>query len=515
MKIYWKGGNRLQLMEDNCKKPTTEEKKMRLFVSVFVLLLCLNVAVAQDVEVTGALPLTNAGFEAGDVSGWNMWPGDDPKVEIVTDPVAVGTNAAKISGGTGAVYKMVNDEAEMVPGKFYCVVAKVLNPSADPLQDGQSVYVAGKAMTPSGDVWFNSQTVINHESAPDVWNEVYVGVHYPEDATAFNAEFKWTGTGSTDPGCVIVDDVRVIHMDVPADVSNLDAEDTEDTLFGGDGGWWTWSYLPVDPPEGDESWFEDTVSRNGDRCVAMMSQDWYSWSDDWWWGGYYNWTSHSSYDSLNYWQGGDNIYFGAWVMTPEADALTGSVEVSLELTFKDINGDNMANLGYENSRIWSTMKVDENSTVGEWHFLEAFLQCPPVQAEHTIVRCDFNVRLAQFGEGYGIAYVDDAFAARGMTAPSDVDGRPGSGPKTLSLAQNYPNPFNPSTNISYTVDRDQHVRLTVFDILGNEIAVLQDGRQSVGEYRVHFDASKLSSGVYIYRLETEQQTLTKRMVLMQ
>ena len=95
----------------------------------------------------------NPGFESGDLSGWATWPGDDPKVSIVTDVVASGANAAKISGGTGAVYKVASNEVNFVPGTFYCFVADVMNSAYDPLQEGQSVYFAGKVTTPSGEVY--------------------------------------------------------------------------------------------------------------------------------------------------------------------------------------------------------------------------------------------------------------------------------------------------------------------------------------------------------------------------
>lgn len=484
-------------------------------VHVLVVLACLIVAAVVSAQLKGELPLTNPGFEAGDVSGWNMWPGDDPKVSIVTDMVSEGSNAAKISGGTGAVYKMVTDEAEMIPGKFYCVVAKVLNPSAEPLADGQSIYLAGKAMTPDGDVWFNSHRVVTFEDGPDVWYELSVGVNYPENATAFNAEFKWTGTGSDDPGCVYVDDVKVVHMQTPEEFTNTGFEDPEDTMFGGDGGWWTWSYLPVDPVVGEEAWIDDTISRSGDRSLAIIPQDWYSWSDDWWWGGFYSWSGYTLYDSENYYLAGDCFYMSGWVMTPSADKFEGVGDVALELTFKDVDGTNTSNLGYANGRVWSPSMLTEESAADEWHFLEMFIQSPDWAPENVIDRIDLNFVFRQYGELYGMVYADDVFIAQGTEAPSAVKSENSLSPADLSLAQNYPNPFNPQTSITYSIDKSQQVKLSVYDLLGKEVAVLQNGKQAVGEHRVVFDASKLSSGIYIYRLETEQQTLSKRMVLMQ
>lgn len=82
------------------------------------------------------------------------------------------------------------------------------------------------------------------------------------------------------------------------------------------------------------------------------------------------------------------------------------------------------------------------------------------------------------------------------------------------LFQNYPNPFNPSTSIGFNLSDAGHVKLTVFDLLGREIAVLVDETISTGYHSIQFDASSLPSGVYMYRLVTSQGVLFKKMTLM-
>lgn len=86
--------------------------------------------------------------------------------------------------------------------------------------------------------------------------------------------------------------------------------------------------------------------------------------------------------------------------------------------------------------------------------------------------------------------------------------------KKFALKQNYPNPFNPTTVIPFVIEKDADVKLTVYDMLGNEIQTLVNSRMSPGTYRVRFNASNLATGVYIYRLETEGQTLSKKMMFM-
>tara|TARA_R110000868_G_scaffold306734_4_gene568172 strand:+ start:40570 stop:42786 length:2217 start_codon:yes stop_codon:yes gene_type:complete len=81
------------------------------------------------------------------------------------------------------------------------------------------------------------------------------------------------------------------------------------------------------------------------------------------------------------------------------------------------------------------------------------------------------------------------------------------------LSQNYPNPFNPSTNISFTLPASGEVNLTVYNLLGQEVATLVNNRMGSGSHSVRFDASRLSSGVYIYRLVSEGFSQTKKMML--
>ncbi len=93
-------------------------------------------------------------------------------------------------------------------------------------------------------------------------------------------------------------------------------------------------------------------------------------------------------------------------------------------------------------------------------------------------------------------------------------------PDAFSLEQNYPNPFNPTTIIRYTIPTTPlsfgeglGVRLKVFDVLGNEAAVLVNETQQPGTYEAEFNADKLSSGIYFYRLQAGNIVETKKMIL--
>jgi len=95
----------------------------------------------------------------------------------------------------------------------------------------------------------------------------------------------------------------------------------------------------------------------------------------------------------------------------------------------------------------------------------------------------------------------------------DVD-EPSEIPVEFSLRQNYPNPFNPVTTISYAIPKQEHVSLTVYDILGRKIKTLINRVQVPGTYSVPFDAGSLASGVYFYRIEAGKFTEIKKMMIL-
>ncbi|NLT50574.1 MAG: T9SS type A sorting domain-containing protein [Ignavibacteria bacterium] len=86
--------------------------------------------------------------------------------------------------------------------------------------------------------------------------------------------------------------------------------------------------------------------------------------------------------------------------------------------------------------------------------------------------------------------------------------------KTFVLMQNYPNPFNPSTMISYQLPMNNFVTLKVYNMLGQEVATLVNRQQPAGNYEVKFDASNLSSGIYLYKLQAGEFSSVKKLILM-
>lgn len=87
-------------------------------------------------------------------------------------------------------------------------------------------------------------------------------------------------------------------------------------------------------------------------------------------------------------------------------------------------------------------------------------------------------------------------------------------PTEYKLAQNYPNPFNPATTISFQIPQRSQTTLKVYDMLGREVEKLVERQLTPGKYEIEFDASDLSSGMYIYVLRSGEKRFSKKMMLL-
>ncbi|NQT24753.1 Ig-like domain-containing protein [candidate division KSB1 bacterium] len=121
-----------------------------------------------------------------------------------------------------------------------------------------------------------------------------------------------------------------------------------------------------------------------------------------------------------------------------------------------------------------------------------------------------------------VAHFSQVIFASQSGLSTDVNSHGSQSPSHYQLYENYPNPFNPDTWIAFDVagSGEQHVILTVYNMLGQRVQTLVDKSSQPGHYLVHWDGQDLSgnrvaTGVYLYRLETEAHTLTRRMLLLQ
>ena len=86
-------------------------------------------------------------------------------------------------------------------------------------------------------------------------------------------------------------------------------------------------------------------------------------------------------------------------------------------------------------------------------------------------------------------------------------------PLSFELSQNYPNPFNPVTTIKYSIPQSADVKLSVYNLLGEQVALLVDEFKEVGVHTINFTANNLQSGFYIYKLESNGFVQSKKMIL--
>lgn len=87
-------------------------------------------------------------------------------------------------------------------------------------------------------------------------------------------------------------------------------------------------------------------------------------------------------------------------------------------------------------------------------------------------------------------------------------------PRNFGLEQNYPNPFNPATSISFTLPFEQEITLKLYDLLGNEVKTIAEGFYSAGKHTINFSAGNLTSGIYIYRIESSKFSASKKLMLL-
>ena len=114
---------------------------------------------------------------------------------------------------------------------------------------------------------------------------------------------------------------------------------------------------------------------------------------------------------------------------------------------------------------------------------------------------------------YSIGIGTNLYASRLCGSTIGINNTNTGVPKTYSLEQNYPNPFNPSTNINFSIPKAGFVRMVIYDITGKTIATLVNEQLNAGNYKYDFDASNLASGVYFYRLEANDFSAVKKMLL--
>lgn len=134
-----------------------------------------------------------------------------------------------------------------------------------------------------------------------------------------------------------------------------------------------------------------------------------------------------------------------------------------------------------------------------------------------------NTTITEVTPGHNVvfqgAFLQGVYTYRGYKfpisgLPTQAGNDPSVTPESFSLGQNYPNPFNPSTKFEYNIAKASFVEISIFDITGKELKKLVTEYEQPGKYTISFDGSRLSSGIYIYRLKAGDFMSSKKMILM-
>jgi hypothetical protein len=199
-----------------------------------------------------------------------------------------------------------------------------------------------------------------------------------------------------------------------------------------------------------------------------------------------------------------NIDFGLGLGSMPVDYTSCSSDTSTAngkdfiSSFVDLNGDSV------------TVRHGELGNLGTPMYKKNGVASTGTLAPVSAIYSEGNIKYAAFayaGLGPAGVYYNMESLVTGITPVSNEV------PNAFNLEQNYPNPFNPVTNIKFAVAKSGLVTLKVYDISGREVAQLVNMELNAGTYNFDFNASHLSSGIYFYRLTTNNYTDTKKMVL--
>ncbi len=217
----------------------------------------------------------------------------------------------------------------------------------------------------------------------------------------------------------------------------------------------------------------------------------------------------SMFDKDNGWIAGNNgiILFtengGGGIIPVELASFTASVSEN-SVTLNWLTATELSNLGFEIQR----QNSDDKNQNMEWTkigFVPGFGTTTEPKSysfiDSKLETGNYNYRLKQIDLDGSFAYSN--------TINIKIEQ-----PFVFTLDQNYPNPFNPVTSIQYAIANKQFVKLIVYDVLGNEIAVLVNEEKPAGKYEVSWNASNLASGAYIYRLQSGLFVSSKKIMLL-
>ena len=481
--------------------------------------------------------------------GWGMVYSHEspPEGETGGDALIRGyVKTENVSGGSGAYigfgyssgdvpdglfgtndYTVVEDYACLDGGKFICCLFG---------RGGE--YVSGKA-------WFDEVTVTPFDSVAATTELTFSDTDILEDTTYYYAVRAVDVAGYYSKSVLVKLNLRVpdyVTLLTPLDSARvLEAKLTWDQLLGVDG------YYVVVKKSGVSLWDADNVTDNYVTVPGYLLEDnsVYTWTVQHIIGGNYSALSEERKFIFTKWPGTfdyitdlqETYLYNGWGDAKKDSSLEGNPiliagveyskgwgmhapsEVRYALNTGDYNTfmtfighDDESNGG--NGVIFMVVLDDDTvftSDAKKWGDPAELIQISVAGADTLILVMDDDEDM-----GYDHANWADPILYEKITSIEDKNDFL---PTTTELFGNYPNPFNPSTTIAYQLHKPAKVKIDVFNVIGQKVKTLVDAPQKIGSYKVNWNSindagSKVSSGIYFYRLKADDFTQVKKMILL-
>lgn len=205
----------------------------------------------------------------------------------------------------------------------------------------------------------------------------------------------------------------------------------------------------------------------------------------------------------------DNTYFVGGI--PPFPTLTGDVDLPVQLTsFSGSSNNNLVNLRWTTATEINNVGFDvERNANNSWMKIGFVPGNGTSNTPHW-----YSYTGEKLGAGTSSYRLKQIDHDGGFVYSQEISVQAGGGPKVFALNQNYPNPFNPTTTMQFTVPGDGRATLVVYNVLGQEAAILFDGLAAAGEYhQATFDGSHFASGIYFARLQFAGKTLVRKLLM--